>query len=158
MFVVTLSDSARMVILEEARASSDGKETGGILLGHDRGDSAMDVTVAGGPGPHPVRTANRFTRDLAHAEALADAAYDRDGSVWIGEWHTHPKGPPEPSDVDLRTYLSHLNDSCLGFDRFLSLIALPCPDHAWQHMSLVAWVVYGNIVELAELRTEGRHD
>ncbi len=154
MFVVTLSDSARMMILEVARASSDGTETGGILLGHDRGDGTMGVTVAGGPGPHAVRAANRFTRDLAFAEALADAAYDRDGSVWIGEWHTHPNGPPEPSDVDLRTYLSHLNDSHLGFDRFLSLIVLPCPDHAWEHMSLVAWVVHGNVVELAELRTE----
>ncbi len=158
MFVVTLSESVRRFIREEARASSDGTETGGILLGHDRGGGAIDVTVAGGPGPHALRTTNRFTRDLAHAEGLADAAYDRDGSVWIGEWHTHPKGPPEPSEVDLRTYLSHLNDSRLGFDRFLSLIALPCPDHAWQHTSVVAWVVYGTTAQLAELRTEGRHD
>jgi integrative and conjugative element protein (TIGR02256 family) len=154
MFVVRLSESAGMVILEEARASSDGTETGGILLGHDRGDGSIEVTVAGAPGPHALRTANRFTRDLAHAEALADAAYEEDGSVWVGEWHTHPKGPPEPSDVDLRTYLSHLSDSRLGFERFVCLIALPCPEHAWEHISLTAWIVYDHVVEVAELRME----
>jgi integrative and conjugative element protein (TIGR02256 family) len=153
MRVVTLSSAALSVISTEATASADGLETGGILLGHDDG-STMHVTVAGDPGPDAVREKRRFLRDLAHAQTLADDAYERDASVWIGEWHTHPDGPPEPSDVDLTTYAKHLADGRLGFDRFLSVIVLPCPEHGWEHVSAVAWVVAGNIVELADIRAE----
>ncbi len=153
MHVVTLSERSRTDIGTEARASADGLETGGILLGHDLGTHLL-VTVAGGPGPNATREKNRFLRDLDHARALADEAYDRDGSIWIGEWHTHLTGPAEPSAVDLTTYADHLADGRLGFERFLSVIVLPCPDHGWQHVSAVAWVMAGNIAELADLRTE----
>lgn len=157
MFIVTLTTSAAESIAREARQSDDGAETGGILLGHDQEDDLL-VTDAGGPGPAAVRTPNRFKRDLANAQALADDAYDRDGSVWIGEWHTHPKGPSEPSAVDLRTYFSHLADNTLGFDRFLSLIVQPCSAHGWEHVTVAAWVIHGTIAELATLRTEGSDD
>lgn len=153
MRVVTLSSGALAVISAEASASADGLETGGILLGHDDGDS-MYVTVAGGPGARAARERHRFLRDLGHAQRLADDAYDSDGSVWVGEWHTHPDGPPEPSEVDLSTYATHLADDRLGFDRFLSLIVLPCVEHGWEHVSAVAWIMAGNVVELADLRAE----
>lgn len=158
MLVVTLSERAAHAIVQESQASADGTETGGILLGHDSGNDCISVAVAGGPGPRAVRRSNRFSRDLAHAQALADTAYDRDGSVWIGEWHTHPKGPPEPSEIDLNTYFSHLYDHRLDFDRFVALIALPCPAHAWEHATVVAWVVHNGGAEIAELRTKERHD
>lgn len=137
---VKLAASVAEAIAGQARASADGNETGGIVLGHDTG-AELIVTVAGDPGPTAVRTPKRFLRDLAHAQALADLAYDRDGSVWIGEWHTHPRGPAEPSPLDRRTYRSHLADPSLGFDRFLTLIALPCRDHGWDHVVLAPWVV-----------------
>src|SRR4051812_24966041 len=89
---MTLSAVAAATISAEAAASRDGRETGGILLGHDEG-TQLYVTVAGDPGVGAVRSADRFLRDLEHARLLADAAYQRDGSVWIGEWHTHPTGP-----------------------------------------------------------------
>jgi integrative and conjugative element protein (TIGR02256 family) len=153
VFVVTLTADVADVIAREARGSADGTETGGIVLGHDR-DGELVVTIVGGPGPAALRTPNLFKRDLAHAQALADDAYDRDGSVWIGEWHTHPAGPAAPSAVDLNTYAAHLADPSLGFDRFLSIIVLPCAEHGWQHVSAVAWVVEGDTAHLAELRTE----
>lgn len=156
MCIVTLAATAIESIATEARDSADGAETGGILLGHDR-DGELLVTEAGGPGPAAVRTPNRFLRDLAHARALADGAYGRDGSVWIGEWHTHPTGPSEPSAVDLRTYFSHLSDETLGFKRFLSLITLPCDEHGWQHVTVAAWVVHDTVAELTTLRTKGSH-
>jgi integrative and conjugative element protein (TIGR02256 family) len=157
MQVVSLSQPAHDVIAIEARSSVDGLETGGILLGHDRG-SEMHVTIAGDAGPAARRERHRFLRDLDHARALADEAYDDHGGVWIGEWHTHPKGPPTPSAVDLRTYATHLADPTLGFERFLSLIVLPCPDHAWQHVSVVAWVMEGDAATIAEIRTEAADD
>jgi integrative and conjugative element protein (TIGR02256 family) len=154
MLSVTLTVSAAESLGSHARQSTDGSETGGILLGHDRSADLL-VTVAGDPGPAAIRTPNRFKRDLAHAQSLADDAYDRDGSVWIGEWHTHPNGPVQPSEVDLRTYFSHLSDPSLGFDRFLSLIALPCAEHGWEHVNVAAWVVHDNVAEAASIRTEG---
>ena len=151
MHIVTLSECALLAINTEARASADGLETGGILLGHDLG-VRMHVSVAGGPGPDATRAKTRFLRDLNYARSLADEAYDRDGSVWIGEWHTHPSGPAEPSPLDLTTYSNHLANEALGFQRFLSLIVLPCRGHGWEHVSVVGWVIAGAIAELAELR------
>jgi integrative and conjugative element protein (TIGR02256 family) len=153
MHLVTLAAAAYETIAAEARRSADGKETGGILLGHDH-DGELLVSAAGDPGPDAERAARRFRRDLKHAQALADAAYRRDGSVWIGEWHTHPDGQVEPSAVDLGTYLSHLADASLGFDRFLSLIVVPCPEHGWSHSTIAAWVVQDRNAELATIRTE----
>lgn len=153
MRVVDMSAAAAQSIALEAQASRDGTETGGILLGHDDG-ATMTVTVAGGPGPRALRTERRFKRDLVHAQQLADDRYEVDGSVWIGEWHTHPRGPVDPSEVDLNTYVSHIADESLGFERFLSLIVLPCSEHGWEHVTVAAWVVDDAAVELAELRTE----
>ena len=143
---VRLTAGVAQAIAVGARTSEDGNETGGIVLGHDTGTEFV-VTLAGDPGPNAIRTPNRFKRDLEHAQALADTAYDRDGSVWIGEWHTHPRGPAEPSSLDLRTYRSHLADPSLGFDRFLTLIVLPCHDHGWGHVIVAAWVVSTEWIE-----------
>jgi len=154
---VRLRSAVAQVIAAQAKASADGTETGGILLGHDRGE-ALVVTVAGDPGPNSQRTPSRFQRDLAHAQALADQAHDRDGSVWIGEWHTHPRGPVEPSELDCRTYASHLADASLGFDRFLSLIVLPCCDHGWEHVTVTAWVMTGGVIEVADITIEETDD
>lgn len=42
--------------------------------------------------------------------------------MWVGEWHTHPAAGLLPSNIDLRSYLRHLEDPELGFQEFLSLI------------------------------------
>jgi integrative and conjugative element protein (TIGR02256 family) len=119
--------------------SADGRETGGILLGHDDG-VVITLTVAGDPGPLAARRADGFLRDLQHAQDLADEAYDRDGSVWVGEWHTHPTGPSTPSTRDVSTYAQLLADQDLLFDRVVSLIITPGPD-GWDLPVLWAWVV-----------------
>src|SRR5205807_598109 len=119
------------VIVGEAPSSVDGRETGGILLGHDPGPGAIpQITVAGDPGPRADRRPDGFNRDLEHARRLADAAFARDGSIWIGEWHTHPGGPPCPSPMDMTTYTSLLEDDELGFVRLLSLIVTPATEVA----------------------------
>lgn len=153
MHVARMTAESLLALATEAPRSTDGNETGGILLGHDTAQGLV-VTVAGDPGPNAERAPDRFRRDLKHAQRLADEAYDRDGSVWIGEWHTHPTGPAVPSGVDLETYLSHLSREDLGFDRFLALIALRCPDRGWDHVHLTAWVVHGSVAEQAELKVE----
>lgn len=128
-------------IRNESRASLDRMETGGLLLGHDPGGPApVLITTAGAPGPGAHRTRSEFKRDLAHANALADAAYTEDGSVWLGEWHTHPRGPAAPSDRDVRTYRRFLLDPELGFTRVTSLIITP-RDDAWEKVEIQGWTV-----------------
>ncbi len=122
---VTLTARAHSTIRSVCRAERRGHETGGILLGHQYPDGGLTVTVAGDPGPQAVQTSRSFRRDAVHAEALANGAWQHDGSVWIGDWHTHPAGPHTPSDVDLTAYLSVLHDPDSGFDVFLSLIVVP---------------------------------
>src|SRR4051794_13110855 len=66
-----------------AGASADGRETGGIVLGHDGGlGGDIHVRHCGDAGPTAVRRRNRFSRDVAHAQRLADAAAVADGSAW----------------------------------------------------------------------------
>lgn len=122
--VIRVSPRALAVIAAESVARSGPDETGGILLGHDLGQQVL-ISVAGDPGPNAHHAPTRFKRDLAHAERLADAAYERDASIWVGEWHTHPQGPSRPSRYDLRTYRRFLEDPELGFSRFLAVIVTP---------------------------------
>lgn len=118
---VTITDAAFELIAREAQQSRDGLETGGILLGYDFG-RRIEIRHAGDPGPLAGRGTHTFTRDLAHAKTLADTAWELDRSQWIGEWHTHPNQQPVPSPRDLNSYLKHLHDPDLDFDRFISII------------------------------------
>lgn len=138
--VVEMSEAAADLMLSECRASIDGNETGGILLGHDNAETIL-VTIAGSPGPDAERTPTSFKRDLAHAQALAERAYATDDSLWIGEWHTHPRGPAVPSVTDLSTYRTLLTSPELGFERVLSVIVTPDIQGQWESPQLQAFVV-----------------
>jgi integrative and conjugative element protein (TIGR02256 family) len=160
--VIRLAARAADTILGEAPASTDGSETGGILLGHDQGE-AITVTRAGDPGPQADRRPDGFLRDLAHSRRLADEAYDEDGSVWVGEWHTHPAGPATPSRIDTETYTRLLGDLALGFARIGSIIVTACPEHGWSELVLAAWVadadgIHSARLELLEKMTGGTDD
>lgn len=122
---VVVAGSVLAVIARVCDEETQGRETGGILLGHQHTDGHLSVTQAGDPGPLAERTASRFRRDAAHAGLLSSAAYARDRSVWLGDWHTHPTGPSRPSPVDMAAYASVLRDESSGFETFLSVIVLP---------------------------------
>lgn len=121
---VLITKEALATIGQHVRAGGVEFETGGILLGHETTEGCH-VSVAGGPGPRALRTPTSFSRDLAHAEELAEQAWHQQRAVWLGEWHTHVHVPPVPSETDLSSYLRHLEDVDLGFDRFISIIIGP---------------------------------
>lgn len=98
---VLLSTSALDLIRHEAANVTAGLETGGILLGHC---DPLSVSRAGEPGPGAVRTKSFFLRDLEFSQGFAAREEASSGAKWIGEWHTHPGGPPHPSPTDLATY------------------------------------------------------
>jgi integrative and conjugative element protein (TIGR02256 family) len=121
---VVLGDSARSDILAIAAHGGLELETGGALFGFDDG-TEITVTVASEPGPNAVREARYFLRDLAYTQAVASDTFASSGAQWIGEWHTHPRGPTEPSDHDINTYVHHLFDPELRFAAFVSIVLAP---------------------------------
>ncbi len=139
-YSVDIRREAAARISELAGTSADGAETGGILLG--RGPDANGLIVveqAGDPGPKSDRRPDFFLRDLAHAQQLAAEAWEREKAIWVGEWHTHPKGPIQPSPRDLNTYVALMTDAALEFKVFVSIIVIPDPD--WTTPRLLPWVL-----------------
>jgi len=135
-----------------AAESGDGKETGGILLGHGpSNDGLIRVTNAGDAGPNAKRRRNFFLRDLQHAKQLAVAAWEDSRAIWVGEWHTHLSGDPRPSSSDLATYARLLLAADLDFESFVSIIATPDPEHEWGQPQLTPWLL--SVAEIAG-RTE----
>jgi integrative and conjugative element protein (TIGR02256 family) len=139
---LTVTSDAHRQLVTESQLATDGNETGGILLGRDLGmGRGFLVCHCGGPGPDAVRQPAHFRRDLAYARALADHAAATDGSVWIGEWHTHLVELPVPSPHDLRTYRSLLLDREIAFPRVLSLIVLAGASGLWSHPQIFGWSI-----------------
>jgi integrative and conjugative element protein (TIGR02256 family) len=138
---VRLAHDAVATIAREAATSSDGCETGGILLGFDADELGdMLVMEAGGPGPGAERRSDFFRRDLGHAQRLAEEAYAQTTARWLGEWHTHPHGALSPSRLDLRTYRGFLRDPELHFETFLAVIIGP-HDGRWENPRAAAWLI-----------------
>jgi integrative and conjugative element protein (TIGR02256 family) len=135
--VVRITHAALHTIAYEALRSRDGLETGGILLGSDTASHIL-ISRAGDPGPRAHRTEDSFLRDLAHAQEIANEAWNEDGHQWIGEWHTHPTGDLKPSALDLHSYLQHLHDPELHLDRFVAIIVGLTPDTS---INTAVWII-----------------
>ena len=152
---VTLTGRAYRQLVIEARSAEDGNETGGLLLGCDLGmGPGFVVRLCGDPGPNAFRQPTNFMRDLAHSTMLAEHAAEIDGSVWIGEWHTHLAELPMPSTYDLLTYRALLADREVGFPRLLSLIVLAAEDGSWSAPRVFAWSISANSVRQLPLVIE----
>lgn len=138
---VKIPEPAVERIARLAGASADGRETGGILLGHEPGqDGLISVSHVGDSGPAAERRPDFFLRDLHHARRLAARAWLADGSEWIGEWHTHPTGGPEPSLRDLQTY-DRILTGTPACQVFLAVILTPAPDCGWSDPRVNRWLI-----------------
>lgn len=136
-FSVEFAPGVPEAMRKAAALSMDGRETGGILLGRDpEVDGLIKVVRAAGPGPRAIRDRSFFLRDLRYSRRLARLAYEREGLQWVGDWHTHPRGPRGPSGFDLRTYASHLSDSELKFKAFVAVIVTPGHEEEWDECQL----------------------
>lgn len=94
-----------------ARAGTDGRETGGVLLGW-RNDRDIVVEHVIGAGPEADHQRSSFRPDPGWQEARIAELYERSGRLleYLGDWHTHPGGTPHPSRRDERT-LRHIASS-----------------------------------------------
>lgn len=150
---IVLRSAAAQSIAAEAAASADGLETGGLLLGHVH-DDHVEVRYAGGPGLAAHRSSDRFNRDLEYATALAEAAWQLDRSVWLGEWHTHLAFGPAPSALDLSTYAGHMRDPDLELPCFTALIVTPGPGLGWDRTVATAWSCTATACQAAPLAVQ----
>lgn len=110
-----------MARAEEEANSQAPYETGGILVGYFATTSnrirGAVITNMVGPGPDAERTATTFQPDHTwQAERLAEL-YAKSGRLhtYLGDWHTHPGGPPFPSRTDrstLHTIAKHAAARC----------------------------------------------
>ena len=145
---VRMTAPAYRTITAELATSDHGTETGGILLGHHARDTVL-IHHAGTPGPAAVQTPTSFLRDLAHAQALADQAFADDGSVWVGEWHTHPtSATTTPSTLDAHTYRQLLDDPELAFHTLIAVILAPHQE-CWE---ATAWACHHRTITTVQLQ------
>lgn len=84
-------------------------ETGGMLIGYRADQHATsDVAVTGliGAGPAAERARHRFVPDGPWQYEQLLRVYESSGriSVYLGDWHSHPRGSSRLSPTDLATY------------------------------------------------------
>jgi integrative and conjugative element protein (TIGR02256 family) len=79
-------------------------ETGGMLLGwRNQGKVAINATIDAGPGAQRKRTS--FIPDGHWQQRQLAAVYEQSGRIatYLGDWHSHPRGPVRPSGQDHET-------------------------------------------------------
>jgi integrative and conjugative element protein (TIGR02256 family) len=104
-------------------ASKHPRETGGVLVGYwttplelgkgtatlGRGGAGIMgevvITAAIGPGPKAVHLREEFVPDHDFHEGEVARVYRQSGRIvqYLGDWHSHPKGPTTLSKKDIRT-------------------------------------------------------
>ena len=110
---IALPSTVRRKICREL-ALSGRRETGGLLLAEQLDDQGrfrvVDVTVdpSGGESTYFER------RPELHAQAL-EAFFEKNGNEfgrfnYLGEWHSHPSFPVDPSVTDIRTMQAMVED------------------------------------------------
>lgn len=88
-------------------------ETGGLLLGErDAAAKVIWVSEATGPPPDSRFSEDRFICGRVGTRELCERRRkESEGAVqFVGMWHSHPDGPPLPSDVDLNGMAKLMNN------------------------------------------------
>ncbi len=139
---VRLADRAYWSIRDLARASEDGRETGGLLLGvRAHSWQPLKIHEATGPGD-AERAVGSLRVDHAHDIAIERQYHrDLDGQGGnIGHWHTHPHPRADrPSDADLASWNGYAR--LLGRTRYVGLILTPDPVRGWHKPYLHGWLL-----------------
>lgn len=87
-------------------SSAKPNETGGILVGFvDWHREAVYITRALKPPSDSSSSPFAFVRGISDVPDEVEHIHERTGAMlgYIGEWHTHPGGEPQPSPRDLST-------------------------------------------------------
>lgn len=114
-FTVSLCSSSLQQVIDECiRAGTN--ETGGILIGSYSEDSSTAIIVEATARPSDSLVGRTtFQRGVKGLKHLLDSRW-KTGTYYVGEWHFHPGGSPEPSSDDLvsmRNISTNINYQCL---------------------------------------------
>jgi integrative and conjugative element protein (TIGR02256 family) len=105
VMIVWLSSHVMALMCEYGRELAP-LENGGILLGWRSGEDRIVVDLRG-PGPQALHGRHRFLPD--HAWQMTEinrASETSDGILdYLGDWHSHPDGVAEMSELDSATLL-----------------------------------------------------
>ena len=98
----------RLEVLDRITQSSTQHyplEAGGLLLGY-RKDACIEIIDCTEPSGTDIATPTRFVRQDRHHQSYAFQKWSTSGKRmdWIGEWHSHPSGSPDPSWIDLKSW------------------------------------------------------
>lgn len=102
------------------------REIGGLLMGEDLGNGNfrvvhISVQRSGGNSVCFVRDPKHHQRDLYTFFAKTQNDYSRFN--YLGEWHSHPSFDPIPSEHDITTMQSLVNDPDIGSNFLVLLVA-----------------------------------
>lgn len=99
-------------------------ETGGLLVGYRADNGQVVIQELVGPGPKARHSPVRFVPDHVWQCERLDAIYHESNSrfVYVGDWHTHPRGVPEMSTLDRRTLRNIARHPGIGSVQPLMLI------------------------------------
>lgn len=101
-FIVKLSATALKQIIDEC-IKAGNNETGGILIGSYSKDGSTAFLVEATARPDDsLAGRTTFQRGINGLQSLLDLRW-KAGRYYVGEWHFHPGGSPEPSRVDLES-------------------------------------------------------
>lgn len=114
------------VLYDLERTAQNGlpNETGGLLVGYRSDNGEVVIQELIGPGPKARHSPVRFLPDHVWQCERLDAIYHESGGrfVYVGDWHTHPRGVPEMSALDRRTLRNIARHPGTGSDSPLMLI------------------------------------
>jgi integrative and conjugative element protein (TIGR02256 family) len=90
--------------LREEAAGWPLRETGGALLGWQKDNESVIAAILG-PGPAASHGLSHFEPDTDWQQREGERIYRESGRTvaYIGDWHSHPRGGPNPSRQDRRT-------------------------------------------------------
>lgn len=122
----------RAASLQDAEAEATRSfpfETGGVLIGYVATETDCVVMDVIGPGPGAIHKRWSFYPDHDWQCAQLDRIYSVSGgvAVYLGDWHTHPKGSRRMSWTDRRT-LRRLQGGCSHITQPLMLIGAGTPN------------------------------
>ncbi len=108
---------------ELRRAGS--REIGGLLMGEHVRDEvfrvvSISVQRSGGSQTCFIRQPQEHAAQLKEFFARTGADYTRFN--YLGEWHSHPSFKPLPSDTDVRTMQSIVDDPMVGVNFLVLMI------------------------------------
>lgn len=114
------------------------RETGGILIGFYDSDLRVAEVVRATPAPDDSRRGRTwFVRGVRGLQSLVDRFWRQNRHYYLGEWHFHPYGAPEPSQDDKDQLNKIANDESYHCPEPVLLIVGGDPAGSWTARAFV---------------------